>query len=200
MPSRPTPTPTPTSPDPLARTAVRLRAADPADVGALLAIERACFAHDRLSARSFAALVRGPTALALVAEAPADDGALAGRGAPTAPATDRPALAGYALVLLRRTSARARLYSIAVGPEHAGRGIARRLLGAAEGAARRAGRTSMTLEVDASNGPALALYAAAGYTLTKRLPAYYADGADALRLERRIAPPSPDATDPSARR
>ena len=70
---------------------------------------------------------------------------------------------GYAVVLTRRGSRSARLYSIAVAAEAAGRGIGSRLLAAAEEAARRRGADRLHLEVRADNSTAIRLYERAGY-------------------------------------
>lgn len=143
--------------------------ARPADLAALVALEGDAFAGDRLSARSFRRFLAGTNAILLVARA---------NGAP----------AGYALVLMRRDSRRARLYSIAVAAAWRGRGVGRALVAAAERAAARRGATALRLEVRADNAPAIALYAARGYAQFGRIPAYYHDGAGALRFERVLRP------------
>jgi [ribosomal protein S18]-alanine N-acetyltransferase len=56
----------------------------------------------------------------------------------------------------------------------------------AEAVARRRGCGYIGLEVRADNAPARALYAGLGYAEERRLPRYYEDGADALRLHRGI--------------
>jgi ribosomal protein S18 acetylase RimI-like enzyme len=145
--------------------AAAIRPASPADLDALLAIEAASFPSDRLSRRSlrrFAAEGRLRVA---------DD---AGRPA------------GYALTLARRGGRSARLYSIAVAAEAAGRGIGRRLLADAEASARAAGMGEMRLEVRAADARARRFYTAAGYAPVAELPGYYADGADGLRLSKRL--------------
>ena len=96
------------------------------------------------------------------------------------------ALCGYALVLFRVQSTRARLYSIAVDPDVAGRQLGSRLLIAAELSASRRGSTAMRLEVRQSNLAANRLYRKSGYRPVAHLPAYYADGSDALRLEKQL--------------
>jgi len=145
--------------------AAAIRAARPSDLDDLLAIETASFPSDRLSRRSlrrFAAAGR-----LSVAEA-------GGR------------TAGYALVLTRRGGRSARLYSIAVDAGCAGRGIGRGLLADAEARARAAGLAEMRLEVRAADARARRFYAAAGYAPVAELPGYYADGADGLRLAKRL--------------
>jgi ribosomal-protein-alanine acetyltransferase len=149
----------------------RLRPARAADLPALLALEQA-FPGDRMSARQFRHHLASPRALWRVADA-------GGK------------LVGYALVLLRRGSDRARLYSIAVDPAARGQGLGRRLLAAAEEDAGRAGCTAMTLEVREDNATANALYQAAGYRRLAALPAYYEDGAPGWRYIKRTTPNEP---------
>ena len=150
---------------------LRLRTARAADLPARLALEQT-FPGDRMSARQFRHHLASPRARWRVAEA-------GGR------------LLGYALVLLRRDSDRARLYSIAVDPAARGQGLGRRLLAAAEKDAARAGRTAMTLEVRQDNPAANALYQSAGYRRLAALPAYYEDGAPGWRYIKRTTPNEP---------
>lgn len=144
----------------------RLRPARAADLPALLALE-ARFPGDRLSPRQFRHHLANPRARLRVA---------VGEGG----------LLGYHLLLLRRDSRWARLYSIAVDPAARGRGLGRVLLADAERQARRAGCSGLRLEVRQDNLAANALYAAAGYRRLASLPGYYQDGGDGWRLRREI--------------
>ncbi|MDX6750417.1 GNAT family N-acetyltransferase [Geminicoccaceae bacterium 1502E] len=146
---------------------IRIALAHGSHVEALVALEQRIFAGDRLSRRSFRRLVGRPSAVFLVAE---------GEGA----------LCGYALVLLRRGSRIARLYSLARDPAVAPPGTGRALLGAAEAAAREGGAAAMRLEVRMDNDAALQLYGKCGYRSLERLPSYYQDGADGVRMEKRL--------------
>lgn len=150
---------------------LRLRPGTPADLDHLLALERAAFTTDRLSSRSLRRFVASPNATLIVAE--------------------EAGLAGYALVLFRPRSTIARLYSIAVVPRIAGRGVGALLLAAAEEAARRRGCDRMRLEVHTQNAAALNRYRKSGYRQFGRYRAYYDDGGDALRFEKPLVPPSP---------
>ena len=145
------------------------RRADRTDVTALTALEERCFSSDRLSRRSFQRMVATDRAWLAVAEQ--DDGALL----------------GYALVLFHRGTSLARLYSIAVDPSARGRGIAETLLQRAEQAAAARGRVFMRLEVNSGNHGAIHLYEKLGYQRFGIHVDYYADHADALRLQKRIA-------------
>ena len=129
---------------------VSLRPARLADVDALANLEQRVFRGDRVSRRGFRRFVRSSRAALMVAE---EDGVLA----------------GYALVLFRERSGIARLYSIAVAPQFAKRGLGSALLSAAEEAA-------------------IARYRKAGYNLFGRHFQYYADRGHALRFEKRLRP------------
>lgn len=145
---------------------VRIRTATLADAPAILQLET-LFPSDRMSARSIRRFIAVSSARVLVAM----------RGFE---------LLGNLVLLMRRNSTRARIYSVVVSPQARGLGIGDRLVEAAEGAAQREGRDAVTLEVRADNPAARALYAKRGYVEVRALPAYYDDGADGLRLERTL--------------
>ncbi len=140
---------------------ITLRPARDADLPALLALE-AQFPGDRLSARQFRHHLGNARAALRVLEA---DGLVA----------------GYHLVLNRRLSRRAWLYSIAVAHHARGQGLGRRLLADAEAGAAAAGRRGMRLEVRQDNAAAIALYERAGYRRSADLRRYYDDGGDGWR-------------------
>ncbi|WP_315919545.1 GNAT family N-acetyltransferase/peptidase C39 family protein [Mesorhizobium sp. SP-1A] len=152
-----------------------IRSARASDVDDLAAIEKAVFQGDRISRRSFRKLIERDTAETLIAE---NDGHVA----------------GYAIVLFRKGSAVARLYSIATGPEFAGRGTGRALLAAAEEAAYRHSRMMLRLEVREDNERAIRIYEQAGYRRIGREPDYYEDGEAALRYEKTLRGGVPAAT------
>jgi ribosomal-protein-alanine N-acetyltransferase len=148
-----------------------IRAAVPAEVPALAALEQRSFASDRMSARQYRRHVASPGAVVLVAHR---DGLLA----------------GSAVVFLRLGSDLARLYSIAVDPAARGTGLGAALLAAAERAARRRGARRLRLEVRQDNPAAIRLYETRGYRRVGARAAYYEDGADAWRYERALARPA----------
>jgi ribosomal protein S18 acetylase RimI-like enzyme len=152
----------------------RIRPAQSSDVADLALLEESAFSTDRLSRARLAALVRSPAARLLACW----------RG---------DALAGYALLLTRRGSRKARLYSIAVAKSEAGRGVGSRLVKAIEGAARAAGANQVRLEVREDNVPAIRLYQGLGYVQIGRRRHYYEDGADALLYARDLADIRPTA-------
>jgi ribosomal protein S18 acetylase RimI-like enzyme len=154
--------------------ALRLARLD--DLDALVALEHRCFELDRLSRRSFRHFLGSDTASCLIAE----------RGGE---------LLGYALVLFHGRTALARLYSMAVAPEHQGDGLGRALLAAAETVALDAGTAIMRLEVHPQNTAAIALYRSAGYVEFGIYPAFYEDDSDALRMQHALVPRlQPDAS------
>lgn len=153
-----------------------LRPATIDDVAGLLEVESRAFTQDRLSRRSFHHLLTKGHAACLVVE----DG---GR------------LLGYALVLLRRTTALARLYSLAIDPAARGRGLGAALLDAAERAAHDEGALFLRLEVRPDNAAAIALYQARGYRHFGRYLDFYEDHADALRFEKRLGAHDQPQTD-----
>lgn len=154
---------------------VEIRKALASDVDDLAAIENAVFAGDRISRRSFRALIERETAEALVA--------VEGRR-----------IAGYAIVLFRKGSGVARLYSIAAAPDFVGQGVGRLLLEAAEDAAFEHDRMMLRLEVREDNARAISIYGRAGYRYIGREPDYYEDGATALRYEKTLRGDVPAAT------
>lgn len=145
----------------------RMRPARRDDVARLIEIEAACYSSDQLSRRSFTRLIGSASALVIVAELDA-------------------CIAGYALILLRKNSTIARLYSLAVDPAFSGRSIGRSLLGEAERQARARSVTKLRLEVRRDNDVAASLYRSAGFHETDCLPGYYSDGGDGTRYEKSL--------------
>ncbi|RMG53223.1 MAG: N-acetyltransferase [Acidobacteria bacterium] len=70
--------------------------------------------------------------------------------------------------------------SVGVAPEWRRQGIGRLLMGEIERGFIKRGATITRLEVRTGNRPAQQLYVKLGYTITERLPHYYANGDDAL--------------------
>lgn len=148
-----------------------LRLAQLADVPGILELET-LFPSDRMSTRTLMRLLRVPSARVWVV---------------TESASASQVLAAL-VVLVRRNTGIARIYSVVVAPDARGRGLAAALIGRAEAYARRVGKREMMLEVRADNVAAHALYLRLGYVEQHRLPGYYEDGSDALRFRRRLIP------------
>ncbi len=145
----------------------RVRAGVLEDLPQLLALE-AMFPGDRLSQRQFRHhLVSATARLRVVASGKR--------------------VQGYALILLRRNSRVARLYSIAVDPAARGLGLGQILLDDVVTQARKAGSERLRLEVRADNVAVIAWYRRSGFVEFGRIPGYYEDGCEALRCERQLA-------------
>ena len=95
-----------------------------------------------------------------------------------------------AMLLARIAVDEAEILTLATAPAAQRQGHARQLLQAAMHQAASNGATSMVLEVAATNQPAQALYAAAGFNPVGRRPNYYAPGNHALILRAPLTPPS----------
>lgn len=153
-----------------------LREAVPADVPALLALEEACFAGDRIGRRAMADWTRRRERIFLVIE---DDAGLCAD-----------------ILVVRAGSWRiARMYSLAVHPRARGRSVARRLIAAAHQAALARGAQEMRLEVHVANQAAIALYRSMGYSSFGSRDDYYHDHGTALRMHRMLASRSESAED-----
>lgn len=132
-------------------------------------MEIASYQGDRLSRAQFRRHIDGATALVLVAG-------------------DADHLLGNVVVFFRRNASVARLYSLTVAATARGHGIGRRLLDAAEQAARKRHCTTMTLEVRTENTTAMALYEERGYQRHGCRTGYYEDGAGAWLYRKPLMP------------
>ena len=117
------------------------------------ALEQVCFPADPWSENLFRAALENPGAAVLLAE---EDGAVL----------------GYAV--LSAVLDEGNLDNIAVAPEYRRRGVADALLGALTGFGREC-LALLTLEVRASNAPAIALYEKHGFRPVGRRRNYYSD-------------------------
>lgn len=147
-----------------------LRPARLTDLPELLDLERA-FPGDRIAASSFRRLLRRPSAELWVL----DEG---GR-----------VLADLVL-LFRRGSGVARVYSVVVDAALRGRGIGAHLYAHAADRARARGCHAIRLEVRLDNPAGQALARAAGFRDAGVIPEFYEDGADALRMSLDLRPPT----------
>jgi ribosomal protein S18 acetylase RimI-like enzyme len=153
-----------------ARVPVLLRRAALSDLDALVDLERRSFESDRLSRRSYFRLLERASARVTVAEVHCR-------------------AAGGSVLLFNDATSVARLYSLSVDPRYRGRGIARSLLAAALQTAAARKRALLRLEVRVDNTPARRLYESAGFEPIERIARYYADGMDAVRMQRALEPP-----------
>lgn len=148
-------------------TDISIRPAVDADLGALLALERASFTTDHLSLRQYRQHLHSATATVLAA-------------------VDADGLLGKAVVFYRQGSDIARLYSIAVAERARGRGIAKSLLAAVETAAHKRHCSRLRLEVRKDNAAAIALYERLGFQRFGEKRGFYEDGTDAWRYQKVI--------------
>lgn len=147
-----------------------IRLATAEDVPALVRLENQSFPTDRLSQRNFRYMLSKGNAVTLVE-------------------TDRDGeIRGYALVLFHRGTPLARLYSVAVAPHWRGKGIGRTLMKAAEEAARDRDAAYLRLEVRADDKDTQEFYKRLGYRPFSYHSQYYEDHADAVRMDKIIAP------------
>jgi ribosomal-protein-alanine acetyltransferase len=146
--------------------ALQARAARADDLDAIAAVEAAAFdERDRFTRGTLRRIIASPAAQALVV-------------------AENDRILGYAAVLFRSGARVARLYTIAVDPKAAGRGVGAALLAAAAKAALRRGADRLRLEVRSSNAAARRLYERAGFTRLDERPGYYDDGEAAVRYEK----------------
>ena len=158
-------------------TALSVREATTSDLNALMVIEQSCFVGDRLSKRSFRDFLKSDRDDLLIVEQ---------GGSPV----------GYALVIYRRGTSVARLYSIAVMTTVQGRGAGARLITAAEQVAYDRSASVLRLEVREDNHQARGFYDRLGYRSFGRIKNYYEDGADALRLQKWLTRSTPEGLPP----
>jgi ribosomal protein S18 acetylase RimI-like enzyme len=152
---------------------IRVEQASAADWSALRALEEASFPGDRISARSWHALLASTSATVTVArEASGSTGA--GR------------IVGAAVVLQRARTSVARLYSIAIAEHMRGRGVSAALLEDATRRMRDAGAAVLRLETRVDNIAAQHLFARAGFVQRGRKAAYYEDGEDAFLFQKSL--------------
>lgn len=146
-----------------------IRPATLEDIDQLVAIEQRCFDTDRLSRRRFRYMLTKANAAILV-----DD--------------SEGTLRGYVLVLFHAGTSLARMYSIAVSPDHRSQGIGEALMHAAEQATLNQDCVEMRLEVRKDNEASIQLYRKLGYRQFGSYTDYYEDHMDALRFEKLLVP------------
>jgi ribosomal protein S18 acetylase RimI-like enzyme len=132
------------------------------DLDALCELEHEAFPEDQISRRSFRYFIQRSSALVLVAT---PGGSI---------------ILGYAVVSFRPDGAR--LYSMAVRNSEQGHGVGSKLL---DEVLRQIKGMRVRLEVDVWNITAWSLYQQHGFETIGLKVGYYADGSDALRMERR---------------
>jgi ribosomal protein S18 acetylase RimI-like enzyme len=142
------------------------------DITALVELENQVFDYSRISRRNFIRLLQSPAAFILLAKDSADQ------------------LAGYAVILTRRNSRYARIYSIAVAPAFRGQGVAKLLVNEVIKTQRQQDRLGLSLEVKLDNKQAIQLYQSLGFETVDILVNYYDDGTDGLKMRLTFDPES----------
>lgn len=146
----------------------RLRFAHVDDIDQLVALEQQAFMLDRISRRSWRHLEQSRSAILLVADMES-------------------AVAGCAVILLRRHSSVARLYSLAVDTNARQAGIGRALTIEASLVAAQRGCAEIRLESRIDNPRAHTLFRSLGFTpFGALLNNYYADGTSAIRFRHKL--------------
>lgn len=143
-----------------------MRVAGPADLESLCDFEVRCFPEHPFRRDHIAWIVDNDHALTLVRDA-----------------TD-----GLAAVMMLLFEGRTcRVLSIAVAPEDRRRGIATRMMHAAEAISRERGMATIRLEVSTRNFGAIELYRRLGYRTDGVLYGYYSWGEDAYSMGKGVA-------------
>jgi ribosomal-protein-alanine acetyltransferase len=146
---------------------MKLRSPKLDDIPALVAIEAECFDYYQLKASSFRHFITKGHCDLMIAE-------------------HEESTEGYALVLYRKSSRCARLYSIAILEKARKLKLGTTLMDEMEKKAKKRGCTSVMLEVRAENMGAIRFYERLGYRQYTILKRYYKDGGDALRLKKSL--------------
>ncbi len=137
------------------------------DLQSLSELEDQLFSSDRISRRQFKYLLTKANSIVIKAES-------AGT------------IFGYMVLLKRKNSRNLRIYSIGVATYARNQGVAGRLLGFVEQAAKEHHCSRLTLEVCMENESAIKLYRKAGFTEYGRKMNYYEDGCTALLFHKII--------------
>ncbi len=145
----------------------QLRSARTDDISMLFDLEQRAFTTDRISRRSWHNLLRSSSAKVSVV-------------------VRSGSVIGATVLLYRADTSVARLYSIAVCPCSRQQGTARLLLENAIDEARSVGASLIRLETRADNTAAQALFGRYEFTRLSRKISYYADGMDALHMQRSL--------------
>ncbi len=147
------------------RESITVRKARKNDLGGMVALENRSFDFDLFTRKQYRYLIAKANSTAFVL--------LVGK-----------LIVGSAIILWRKNSTKAHLYTIAVDPKFQGRGLGRKLLDRCLKEARSQGCDRFSLEVRADNHPAITLYRNSGYKIIGRITRYYEDGCDALQMQK----------------
>src|SRR5262245_28392517 len=149
----------------------RVRRMRPADLDAILRVERKCFRRDAYDRNLFAAYARRCPDLFLVSTGPHGE------------------LRGYILGCPFRGEAE--LVSVAVDPAARREGIASAMLESLLRRLKRSGFSRLRLMVRVTNWRAIRFYSKYGFAKLRLVHDYYEDGRDAWQMERRLSRANP---------
>lgn len=144
---------------------MNIRSAKSSDLTEILKLELATFSYDQLSARNLRWMLKKANCLFRVM-------------------TLKSSVVGYAIVLFRKNSSHARLYSMAINPNFQGMGLGKKFLKQIIIDLSRKKVSKFKLEVKTTNYAAINLYQKFKFVPTKTKLKYYDDGSNALCLER----------------
>jgi ribosomal-protein-alanine N-acetyltransferase len=148
----------------------RIRKATIADLNVIVALENSFFSVDAFNRRQFRSLITKPNSnvfLLLENEKPI----------------------GHCVTLLKRLvnhATKGRIYSIGVSPDHQSMGHGQFMVEYMERYFRLKNISHVTLECDSGNNRLIQFYNRNGYEMIERLPEYYADGSDAVRMRKTL--------------
>jgi ribosomal protein S18 acetylase RimI-like enzyme len=147
--------------------AVNIRQADEVDLPELLKVEEDCFGAKKFSTETVRAFVIRDDTLVLVAFEGND-------------------ILGSAMCIVSELDLHGKIASIAVLKKRRGTGIGAALLDECENVFRSHGLVRYSLEVEASNSLAIALYTSRGYEVKASLQDFYGAGRPALYMEKKL--------------
>lgn len=137
------------------------------DVKALVQLEIACFAGDRISEIEYKRLLKRNSVKVYVV-------------------SFQGSIIASAVLIIKKAKSKARLYSFCVTPPMRSVGIGNALIEVIEKDAYRHECEAIYLEVSKNNQMALDMYHHRNFQLVGTLNNYYQDGSDALRMEKDI--------------
>ncbi|MCC7208856.1 MAG: ribosomal protein S18-alanine N-acetyltransferase [Anaerolineae bacterium] len=144
---------------------IQLRPFTPADLQAVLRLEKRVFPLDAYGRYEFLNLYRWGRETFLVA-------------------VQGERLVGYVAALLNDSEKEGYIASVAVDPEQRRAGLGTRLMNTVVDKLRAEGVASVALHVRAENEPAIGMYRRLGFDVEQVEPHYYPDGMDALVMRR----------------
>ncbi|MFA5313046.1 MAG: GNAT family N-acetyltransferase [Methanomassiliicoccales archaeon] len=144
---------------------MRIRPAGVEDLPHMLVVEKGCFGSERFDLRTLEDILNDEEDESFTME---DEGGIVG-----------------SLMIQHKVSlGRSRIISLAVMPEHRGKGYGRAALEFLEDRARSKRSTIMELEVRVINVAAIDLYLTSRYEILGTIPSYFGRGEDALYMEK----------------